>query len=210
MLKLNDDHPAAPLLASPVETEVTTHIVVLLSSPDVDIVSIARKVWELAQSSGAPIRLIGLCKDTTQEPGIRRTLVTIAAMLNYGNISVNIQVLFGSDWLEMLKIQLHHQDIVVCWDEPNTGMWTKPLSRILQSNLKVTLYILSGLPQEINPHASRAKAAVAWIGFITIIIVFLILQIKIYQLANQWTITLEIVSTAVEYWLIWIWNSLFR
>lgn len=111
----------------------------------------------------------------------------------------------------MLKFQLHpHQAIVVCWDEPNTGLWTKPLSQLLQPNLQVTLYILSGPPQEINSRGTWKKAAAAWVGFIIIIAGFLMLEIKIYQLANQWTITLEIVSTVVEFWVIWIWNSLFR
>jgi formate-dependent nitrite reductase membrane component NrfD len=50
---------------------------------------------------------------------------------------------------------------------------------------------------------------IAWIGSLAIIAGFLILQIKLHQPASNWTTIMEMLSTAVEFWLIWVWNGLF-
>lgn len=210
MLKTLDKKQIAPTMtASPAAAEVG-HIVVLIPSPDADFVSITQKVWSLAQASGAPVRLIGLCNDTAQEPGIRRTLVTMASMLNDGRLPVSMEVLIGTDWLQMLAFHLEPHDIVVCWDEPSSASRTRSFSRLLQSRLEAPLYILSAPEPVRDSRIDIAKTAAVGLGFLAIIAAFLFLQIRLYQHAGQWTTTLEILSTACEFWLIWVWNRLFQ
>lgn len=210
MLKLNNNFPETPILTSPTHAERVGHIVVLLSTMDAELMDVTRKVWDLAQASGAPVRLIGLCSDKTQEPGIRRTLVSMASMLNHGDMTASIETLVGNNWLETVKFHLDQRDIVVCWDEPRAGLWKKPFSAVLQSHLDVPLYILSRPRQVPAPRLDLAKAAAAWAGFLGILIGFLLLQIKLYQNPNSWTITLEILAIACEFWLLWVWNRLFQ
>jgi hypothetical protein len=52
--------------------------------------------------------------------------------------------------------------------------------------------------------------AVAWTGFIVLILGFSLLQVKIILIDTSWTLFLELLTTAVEFWLILVWNHLFR
>lgn len=197
-------------LALPYRSEIQSgrQLLVLLSSADVDLVSVTSRIWKLAQTSGSHIQLIGLCRNITQEPSLKRVLVSMAAMLNYGNVTADTRILTDKDWLTVLKPQLHSSDMLVCWDEPHTGLFEKPLGQLIRSHLNVPLYILSPA-QQTDSRSNLLISALTWTGFIAITIGFLLLQVKILQQANEWAISLEILTTAVELWLIWVWNRLF-
>jgi hypothetical protein len=184
-------------------------LIVPVSSPDMNSAAITRRIWDLAAALKADVKFVGLCTEPSQEPGIRRAVVTMAAMLNAADVNADVEIIPGKDWVNAVKSRCESADMVVCWDGQQTGWLRKPISQLLQPELNVPLYILSTGKQQANARSNWMAQIVAWIGFLTIIVGFLLLQIKIGQLSNDWTITLEIVSTAVEFWLIWGWNSLF-
>jgi hypothetical protein len=99
--------------------------------------------------------------------------------------------------------------MVVCWDGQQTEALRKPMSQLLQAELQVPLLILSSGRLHTISHANKSQQIIAWLGFLAIIIGFLLLQIKILTLSDNWTIGLEIASTAIEFWLLWGWNSWF-
>jgi hypothetical protein len=185
-------------------------LIILVPCLDADLTLVTRRVWELADATGAHIKFLGLCNDTVQEPAVRRTLVTMSAMVNYDNVSADAEVIVGRDWLGAVKTRCHPGDMLVCIEEQRTGLLRGPLSRILQSDLDIPVYILSGLYSQDHSRSLRFARAAAWIGSIAILLGFLILQVKIIQLGEDWIVALELISTAVEFWLIWAWNSLFR
>jgi hypothetical protein len=86
----------------------------------------------------------------------------------------------------------------------------RPLSQILQSDLDMPLYILSGLYPQNDTRSNWLTQTFAWIGFIAIIAGFFMLQVKIDQLVKDWAIIFQLLTTAVEFWLIWVWNNLFK
>jgi hypothetical protein len=191
------------------ETRSTHRLVVPISSPDVDIPIIARRIWDLARALQADVKFIGLCTDPSQEPGIRRAIVTMTAMVKSTNVSADMEIILGKDWGKAVKSSCHRGDMVVCLDGQQTVALRKPMSQLLQAELNVPLFIFSSGKDQTSSRSNKKYQIVAWIGFVAIIIGFLLLQIKILQLPDDWTIILEIVSTAIEFWLIWGWNSLF-
>jgi hypothetical protein len=98
----------------------------------------------------------------------------------------------------------------VCFAEQHIGLSHKPLSQVLQSDLNVPLYILSGLYPQIDSHPNWLAQAAAWTGSIAIILGFFLLQVKSDHLTKDWShIILPVLSIPLEVWLIWMWNSLF-
>lgn len=211
MTKLNYEHqPLTLSVASQPDLEPARRFIVPVTCPEADLTAVTQRVWQLASATGGQVKFIGLCNDPAQEPSLRRTLVTMSAMMNYGNVSADVEIVIGRDWVENVKSRLQTGDMVVCFDGPRVGPLQKPLSQILQSDLNVPLYILSRPRSQKDSRSNWLTGAAAWIGFIAIIAGFFMLQVKIDQFAESWTIVLQVLVTAVEFWLIWVWNNLFK
>jgi hypothetical protein len=211
MTRLNYEHQALTIpIASQPDPEPAHRLIVLVPSLEVDLTAVTQRVWELANATGAHIKFISLCNDTLQEPSLRRRLATMSAMVKAGNVSAESEVVAGKNWVEAVKIRKQTGDMVVCCAEQRAGLMQRPLSQILQSDLDMPLYILSGLYPQNDLHSSWLIQTFAWIGFIAIILGFFMLQIKIDQLAKDWTVVLQLLTTAIEFWLIWVWNNLFK
>lgn len=209
MNKLHYDHrPLTLHVAPPLDLEPAPQLIVLVPLLDVDLTLITRRIWDLANATGSHIKFLGLCHDAMQEPGLRRTLVTMSAMVNYDHVSAELEVIVGRDWPRAVKSRCHSSDMIVCIEERHTSLLCGPLGRILQSDLDIPVYILSGIDSHDESRSEWFREAAAWIGSIAIILGFLLLQINIIQTAKDWTVALELAATAVEFWLIWTWNSL--
>jgi hypothetical protein len=190
------------------DMESTRRLIVLIP-PEADDSTVTHRIWELANSTNMRIQLLSLCKDGTEEPGLRRKLVTIASLLQDGRISVEAKVAIGTNWVMAVKHIYEVGDLIVCFEEQRTGFLQRPLSQILESNLPNTLYIISGLtlPRSTSNLLSQVGP---WLGFIGIILSFGILQTKIIQLpGDSIQNILLILSILPEFWLIWVWNGLF-
>jgi hypothetical protein len=209
MIKL-DSSPTRLTYVAPSNMDVASvrRFIVLVPCLEVDLTPVTHRVWELAKAPGAHVKLLGLCNDETQEPSLRRRLVTMCAIVNYGNVSAEAEVTFGNDWVDAVKSRRQAGDMVVCFAEQRAGLLQRPLSQILQSDLDIPLYILSGLYPPKDSSSRWLVRAAAWIGSIAIIAGFFVLQTRI-SLLTDWSQTiLMLLSTAVEVWAIWIWNSL--
>lgn len=211
MTRLNYEHQAFTIpIASQPDPEPARRLIVLVPSLEVDLIVVTQRVWELANATGAHVKFISLCNDAAQEPSLRRELATMSAIVKDGNISAEAEVVSGRNWVEVVKTRRQAGDIVVCCAEQRAGLMQRPLSQILQSDLDMPLYILTGLYSQNVSHSNRLTQIFAWIGFIAIIVGFFLLQVKIDQLAKDWTTVLQLLTTAIEFWLIWVWNNLFR
>jgi hypothetical protein len=210
MTRLNYEHQAFTIpIASQPDPEPARRLIVLVPSLEVDLIVVTQRVWELANATGAHVKFISLCNDAAQEPSLRRELATMSAIVKDGNISAEAEVVSGRNWVEVVKTRRQAGDIVVCCAEQRAGLMQRPLSQILQSDLDMPLYILTGLYSQNVSHSNRLTQIFAWIGFIAIIVGFFLLQVKIDQLAKDWTTVLQLLTTAIEFWLIWVWNNLF-
>src|SRR5687768_15339423 len=113
----------------------------------------------------------------------------------------------GTNWVDFVNRNYQTGDLIVCFAEQRAGLLHKPLSQILQSNLKIPVYVLFGL------HLSKPKSKLlfqvtAWAGFLGIIAAFFVLQIKIDQISEGGIQNiLLILSIIPEFWLIGVLNS---
>ena len=172
-----------------------------------DYSAATRRIWELAQATAMHVQLLGLCRDANEEPGLRRGLVTMDSLLQDGRISVEAKVEIGTNWVDAVKTHYETGDMIVCFAEQRMGLLRKPLSQVLESNLKATVYIVSSLvPQKsTSDNLSHLRT---WLGFVGIIVGFGILQANIVQLPEGWLQNiLLILSMIPEFWLIWVWGN---
>jgi hypothetical protein len=183
---------------------------IVLIPPEADYALATKRLWKIAATTGMPIQLIGLCKEFAQEPGVRRELVTMAALIRDGRVCAEAKVEIGTDWVEVVKHNVQSGDLIVCFAEQRAGLFQKPLSQILQSNMKTSVYILSGLIPQNASQPNWFSQSLAWMGSIGIIAGSALVQFQITSLAQNWAQTaLMIVSIIGEVGLIWGWNSLF-
>ena len=196
--------------ASQPDLESARRLIVLIPDADSDYTAATRRICELAKVMGARVQLLGLCKDAAQEPGLRRGLVTMSALVQDARVSTDMKVEVGTKWVHVVKRNYRAGDMIVCFAEQRAGLMHKPLSQILESNLNATVYILSGLYQPDRLHSNWLSTIILWSGFFGIIGGFFLLQVKIVQLPKDWfQNVLLIISIISEFWLIWVWNSLF-
>ena len=184
---------------------------IVLVPPDIDYSAATRRVWEHSNATGMRVQLLGLCRDAADEPGSRRGLVIMASLLQGSDVSADIKIEFGTNWVEAVKRICQVGDVILCFAEQRTGLLHRPLSQILQSNLNASVYILSPLAPRKQPSSNWMPQAMAWLGSGVIIAISFLLQIRITSLPQDWAQTaLLISSVAGEIWLICAWNSWFK
>jgi hypothetical protein len=189
--------------------ETDRRLVVLVPASEADTSSAAKKIWELANALGSRVQFLGLCKDEASEPSLRRQIIAMSTLVGGGNVSVDSKIELGSNWLDFVKSNLGKGDVVACFAEHRAGLTNRPLSQILESNLSATVYVLPEFQLE-SLRSSRLTSALSWVGSIVIIVLFLLGQMKLTQLPQDWAHTsLLYLSIFAEAGLIWAWNSLF-
>lgn len=183
---------------------------IILMPANADHTLATKRIWKLAMTTGMPVQFIGLCKDRSQEPRIRRDLVTMSALIRDGRVGAEAKIEIGTDWVKVVKQNVQPGDMVVCFAEQRTGLFQRPLSQILQSNLTAPVYILSGLCCQDVSEQNWLLQILGWIGSLGIIGGSFLLQIRIVSLPDNWAqAALLILSVLGEISLIWGWNSLF-
>ena len=220
MNKLIVQHPSFPsdiplldpemeIVSVRADLEPAGRLIVLLSV-DADSSLLTKRIWKLAMTTGMPIQFIGLCKDPSEEPRLRRELVTLSALIRDGRVRAEAKVEIGANWVDVVKQNYQTGDMIVCFPEQRAGLLQKPLSQILQSDLKAPVYILPGLAPENPSRSTWLSQILTWAGSIAIILGSAVLQIQITSLSQNWAqTTLLVLSVIAEAWLIWGWNSLF-
>jgi hypothetical protein len=205
MIKL-DPNPISVAQATDLTVTPTHRLIVLIPSAT-DHSSMTRRIWELANATCMHVELLSLCKDPAEEHSLRRRLIAMASLLQDGRLSVEVKIVFGTSWVLAVKDTYQPGDRIVCFAEQRSGLLQRPLSQILESNLEATLYVFSDpTPQKTKRHSP----VLSWLGLIAILIGFGILQTQILQLPeNSFQSVLLVLSILPEFWLIWVWNSLF-
>lgn len=187
-----------------------SHRLIVLIPEDVDCSHVTRRIWELANTTGSTVQLLGLCRNTADEMSLRRELVTISALIQDAKIAVEIRIEIGYNWLKAVKNNYQDGDMIVCIAEQSLGIRRQPLSQILESTMHVPVYILSKIPASKHQPKLLPNMIAAWFGFAGIMIGFFVLQVKIIQMSNGGFQTLMLLLLLIpEFWFIRIWNSLF-
>ena len=191
------------------EMEREGRLIVLVPESDADVSSTARKIWELANALGSRVQFLGLCKDKTREPSLRRQIIAMSAMVGGGGISVESNIEFGGNWLDFVKSQWKKGDVVACFADHRAGFANRPLSQLLESNLKTTVYVLPEFQLE-SPRPAWISSVLSWTGSLVVIALFFWGQARLTQLPQDWAHTsLLYLSIFIEVGLVWFWSSIF-
>ena len=197
-----------PVLSQP-DSEPVRRLIVLVPCLEADLALMTSRIWEMANATGAHVQFVSLYSDPAQEPGLRRALVTMTAVLNSGPVvSAEAEIMMGKDWVEAIQSRWQAGDLVVCDAEQRVGLSRRPLSQILQSGLDIPLYILTGLYPQKDWRQGWLSQTLAWTGSIATMLGFFVLQARLGEFAKGWTTALQLLSIFVEAWLIWAWNRL--
>lgn len=209
MIKLDPSHISLEYVSDlTADMESAQRLIVLIPS-NIDHSGMTQRIWELANATFMHVLLLTLCKDLTEEQSLRRRLITMASLLQDDRLCVEIKVVSGTNWVPAVKDNYRTGDRIVCFAEQRTGLLQRPLSQILESSLEATLYILSD-PASGKAKSNNLSQVVPWSGFFAIVLGFGYLQTKILQLPeSSFQSILRISSVLPEFWLIWVWNSLF-
>jgi len=204
MLKLSNTKQRSLIVfsASQPDPETGCRFIVPVTSPEADLTPITRRVWDLANATNSRVQFLGLCDDAMHEPALRRTLATVSAMMNYGNVSAESAILLGRNWLENLKTHVQAGDAIIYWNEQ--------YAKLLQVDLGVPIYVIPELKSGKGLRSNWSTQAAAWIGSIAIIVFFFFMQVQIEHFAKNWATVMQLLSVVGEFGLIWFWNDLLR
>jgi len=202
MIQLNPTKQTPTILQNASETDKKTarRLIVLVPVSNADLSGVIQRVWQVANTTKSHVQFLGLCEDTVHEPGLRRTLATLTAMIKDGNVSAEFGLLRSKDWVESLSASLQEGDMIACWREQGT--------KLLRLKPEVPLYLLaeSNIPKD--PPTNWKTAAMAWIGSLTIIAAFFFLQVQINRLPETWSTLLQVISVTGEMAALLFWNRL--
>src|SRR6266487_1520124 len=181
--------------------EPAQRLIVLVPDLEWDYIPAIHRIWELANFQPARVLFISLCKDPKQELSLRRALVILSAMVQDGKIPVETKVENGTNWVDVVKRNYQADDMIICFAEQRVGLLHKPLSQILESNLIIPVYVVSGVNIP-KPKSNRLAEVTAWLGSIGMIAGFGLLQVKIMQVSEGWFQTLLLILVVIsEIWL---------
>jgi hypothetical protein len=136
------------------DLEPAGRLLVLIPA-EADYALATKRIWRLAVTTGMHIQLIGLCKDWSQEPSVRRGLVTMSALIRDGRVCADVKVEIGTSWVNVVKHNVQPGDMIVCFAEQRAGLLQRPLSQILQSNMNLPVQNSRKNPACQNPHRLR-------------------------------------------------------
>jgi len=183
-------------------------LIVLFPASETDTPDLAHRIWEIARSLQLNVLLLSLSNDFEEEAQLRRKLITMAAIIKDPNVSTDIMIGYGNDWVRQVRKIWRAGDILACYAGQKVGLMRKSLDQVLRSSLEAPIYILSDYNPARNPNSSFISRASSWLGSLSIIGGFLWAEVKIVQLPQDWAHTaLLYFSVVVEIALVWAWNS---
>jgi hypothetical protein len=175
-----------------------------------DAPAAARKILEVAGTSGRSVLFLGLCADRAQEASLRRQLIILSAMIRDAGFPFELKIESGRDWLPIVKSHWREGDALVCFAGQKAASRRTSLGLLLQTNIPATLYVLNVPSQaEKNARPKWLSSMLAWVGSIGIIVGSFLLQVRVDQTFSSWAaMPILFASLLAEGWLVWVWNNL--
>jgi hypothetical protein len=206
--------PTFPVLSLPVtrvsELKTPRRLIVLIPDIDADYSPVMQRIWELARAVESRVLFLGLCRDETEEPRLRRALVTMSALLQDNWVSTEAKMELGTNWLKAIKSNWQAGDVIACFAGQQVGFAHRPLREILESNLKATVYVLEGLYVSRPSRSNWLSSVLVWVVSLGIIAGFFWLQVEITQLHDELARDILVGTTLIlELGSLWGWNSMF-
>ena len=185
-------------------------LIVLFPASETDTPDLEHRIWEIARSLKLDVLFLSLSNDYEEESQLRRKLITMAAVIKDPNVSTDIMIKHGNDWVRQVRKIWRVGDIVACYSGHKVGLMRKPLDQALSSSVDGPIYILSDYQPARNPKRTFASQFFFWLGSLVIVGGFLWVEVRLVQLPQDWAHTsLLYVGIFLEIGLLWVWNSVF-
>jgi hypothetical protein len=185
-------------------------LIVLFPTSETDTPSLSHRIWEIARSLQLNVLLVSLTSDFDEELQLRRKLITMASIIKDTNVSTDIMIQYGNDWVGQVRKIWQAGDVLACYAGQKVGLTRKPLDQVLRSRLNAPIYILSEVQVVQNLISTFISRAMPWTGSLAILGASFWAELKIVQLSQDWAHTALIYACVfVEIILIFLWNSLF-
>jgi hypothetical protein len=191
----------------------THRLVVLVPCGEIDETALARRVWQLAGSSGFSVLYLALSPDVTQTAYQRRRLAGLAALTSGRDIHAHASVREEKNWRQALERTLQHGDLLVCLAShkvPEHLFWRRKLGEQLVETAGVPVYMFSGFKIVPVPQEWRAvREVLAWIGSLFLLAAFFGVQVSIDRAIDGPLATILLwISVGLEIYLLWKFNEL--
>jgi len=211
MNKLDVSSPTFAIApASHSDSEPAPRLIVLFPASEADSPELEHRIWEIACSLQLNVLLLSLTNDFDEEPQIRRKLITMAAIIKDPNVSTEIMIEHGNDWVWQVKKLWRKGDIVACYANQKVGIMRKALDEILRSSLNMPVYILADARSIKNSKSTFLSQFFFWLGSLGIVGGFFWAEAQLVQLPQDWAHSVLIyVCIFAEFVFILLWNSLF-
>ena len=211
MTKLDSRSPSLTFSPASLSALEPAHrLIVLFPASEMDSPKLSHRIWEIATAFHLNVLFLSLCNDFAEEAQLRRRLVTMAAIIKDVNLSTDIMIEQGNDWVRQVRNIWKPGDIVACYAGQKVGLMHRTLDQVLRSNLEAPIYFLSEYHPVKNSASPFLSQASSWLGSLAIIGGFFWVEVQIVQLHQDWAHTsLLYLSVLIEIILIWMWNSIF-
>jgi hypothetical protein len=191
-----------------VDTAQMHQTLIVLIPPGLDTSLLSHQIWKLANATRMHVLLLSLAGDEANEPGLRRGMVTLAAMLQGGRIPTDMRIEAGVNWVDIVKLHYCPGDMIVCPDGYRIGIFHRSLRQILEAKLNAPTYVLS-MPNARKENPNWKSEIMAWSGFIGLLSGFGFLQFEIVNsIQGGFQTILLLLSTILEFWLFLVWSNL--
>lgn len=206
-------HDASGLDIHPKQIEATSprtpRLIVLVASTDADAAVAGSSILQLADR--ADIDLIGVYRHRSDEPALRRLLVTISAMISEPAASVLIRTVHLGECSRLVRANWQPQDTLLCIAEQPAPRFGKAWQRLLGNDMPgPLLFVRTPEPHRVR-NTGWIEQAALWLGAFAIILGFFLVQVRIAQIFFGPGATASwILSVLAEGWLLLRWNSRFE
>jgi hypothetical protein len=189
--------------------EPAPRLIVLFPASETDTPDLEHRIWEIARSLHLNVLFLSVTNDFDEEAQIRRKLITMAAVIKDPNVSTDIMIEHGNDWVRQVKKLWHKGDVVACYANQKTGLMRKTLDQVLRFSLNMPVYILADTQSVKSSKPKFLTQVLFWFGSLAIVGGFFWAEAQLVKLPQDWAHTALIyVCVIVEIALISLWNSL--
>ena len=212
MQKFDVTSPAFALSpASHSDPGTAPRLIVLFPASESISPELEHRIWEIARSLHLNVLLLSVTNDFDEESQLRRKLITMAAIIKDPNVSTDILIEHGTDWVRQVKKLWRKGDIVACYANQKVGIMRRTLDQILHSSLNMPVYILADVHPIKKSKSILLSQFFFWLGSLAIVGGFFWVEAKLVQLPQDWAHSALIyVCVLVEFAVISFWSSLFK
>jgi hypothetical protein len=189
------------------------HLIVMVPDGLAGNLDLAQKIYWLAARSGWEVIYLALVDDEDETLTITRHMATMKAVTAGNALVVHSVVTGTAHWLKTLREIYRPGDRIVCHAEQsvkNGFLKTQPIAEFLPEVLATNVITISGFyhPQQIQMRR-WFHALVTWLGFLAILAIFTLLEIKLDPVFHGFAgkLLLGAIFT-VEVGSIWAWNNI--